>query len=248
MARSNFFTDPDSWFNRGLSRIFDILLLGIITTALCIPVITIGAAITANMDIMLRIALKKDDKIVKGYFQAFGKNFLKSTLIWLIYLVVGAMVGGAAVITLGGFLTMDSTIRVIMAILSIIMVILYGFSISYVFALQARYENKIFTTILNSLLIAISNFPQSAVMLGLTAGLTVLGYFFVGLIPLFVIIEFSLVTYISGKLIVPVLAKLGDREAAGEDIYSEEESVIPEEKTEEKKEENKPEKKNRKKK
>ena len=126
MARSNFFTDPDSWFNRGLSRIFDILLLGIITTALCIPVITIGAAITANMDIMLRIALKKDDKIVKGYFQAFGKNFLKSTLIWLIYLVVGAMVGGAAVITLGGFLTMDSTIRVIMAILSIIMVILYG--------------------------------------------------------------------------------------------------------------------------
>ena len=224
--RSNFFTDSDSWFNRGLSRLFDILLLGIVTTALCIPVITIGAAITANMDIMLRIALKKEDKIMKGYFQAFGKNFLKATLIWLVYLVIGALVGGAAAVTLGGFLSMDSTIRVIMSILSIIMVILYGISICYVFALQARYENKIFTTMLNSILIAISNFPQSALMLGLTAGLTVLGYFFVGLIPLFVVIEFSLVTYISGKLIVPILGKLGDKEAAGEEITEEE---VPEE-------------------
>ncbi len=224
--RSNFFTDSDSWFNRGLSRLFDILLLGIVTTALCIPVITIGAAITANMDIMLRIALKKEDKIMKGYFQAFGKNFLKATLIWLVYLVIGVLVGGAAAVTLGGFLSMDSTIRVIMSILSIIMVILYGISICYVFALQARYENKIFTTMLNSILIAISNFPQSALMLGLTAGLAVLGYFFVGLIPLFVVIEFSLVTYISGKLIVPILGKLGDKEAAGEDITEEE---VPEE-------------------
>lgn len=219
--RSNFFTDSDSWFNRGLSRLFDILLLGIVTTALCIPVITIGAAITANMDIMLRIALKKEDKIMKGYFQAFGKNFLKATLIWLVYLVIGALVGGAAAVTLGGFLSMDSTIRVIMSILSIIMVILYGISICYVFALQARYENKIFTTMLNSILIAISNFPKSALMLGLTAGLTVLGYFFVGLIPLFVVLEFSFVTYISGKLIVPILGKLGDKEAAGEEITEE---------------------------
>lgn len=219
--RSNFFTDSDSWFNRGLSRLFDILLLGIVTTALCIPVITIGAAITANMDIMLRIALKKEDKIMKGYFQAFGKNFLKATLIWLVYLVIGVLVGGAAAVTLGGFLSMDSTIRVIMSILSIIMVILYGISICYVFALQARYENKIFTTMLNSILIAISNFPQSALMLGLTAGLTVLGYFFVGLIPIFVVLEFSFVTYISGKLIVPILGKLGDKEAAGEEITEE---------------------------
>ena len=219
--RSNFFTDSDSWFNRGLSRLFDILLLGIVTTALCIPVITIGAAITANMDIMLRIALKKEDRIMKGYFQAFGKNFLKATLIWLVYLLIGALVGGAAVVTLGGLLSMDSTIRVIMSILSIIMVILYGISICYVFALQARYENKIFTTMLNSILIAISNFPQSALMLGLTAGLTVLGYFFVGLIPLFVVLEFSFVTYISGKLIVPILGKLGDKEAAGEEVAEE---------------------------
>ena len=46
------------------------------------------------------------------------------------------------------------------------------------------------------------------------------------MIPLFVVIEFSLVTYISGKLIVPILGKLGDKEAAGEEITEEE---VPEE-------------------
>lgn len=224
MARSNFFTDSDSWFNRGLSRLFDILLLGVLTTVLCIPVITIGAAVTANMDIMLRIALKKENRIFKQYFSAFGKNFLKSTVIWILYLLAGLLIGGAVFVTIGGMLTMDQTIRVIMAIVSIIMLIMYGISICYVFALQARYEDKIFNTITNSLLIAVSSFPKSFVMLALTVILCVLGFFFTGLIPLFVILEFSFVTYISGKLIVSVLAKFGDREAAGEEIVAEEET------------------------
>ena len=216
MAKSNFFTDGDSWFNRGLSHLFDVILLGILTTLLCIPVITIGAAVTANMDAMLRLSMKKEGSIFKRYFEVFGKNFVKSTIIWIIYLIVGALIGGAAFITLGGLMAIEPTIRVIMSILSIILIILYGFSISYVFALQSRYENKIFTTILNSILISISNFPRSFVILALTTGLVTLGFFFVGLIPLFVILEFSLVTFVAGKMIVPVLIKLGDKDAAGE--------------------------------
>ena len=70
-------------------------------------------------------------------------------------------------------------------------------------------------------------------MLALTAGLITLGYFFTGLIPLFAILEFSFVTYLSGKLIVPILGKLGDREAAGEEIIEEETDEEPDEETEE---------------
>ena len=79
-AKKNVLTDGDSWLNRGLSRLFDILLFGIITMILCLPVITIGAAITANMDVYLQCALKKDGKLFRRYFKAFAKNFLKATL------------------------------------------------------------------------------------------------------------------------------------------------------------------------
>ena len=222
MAKSNIFTDGDSWLNRGLSHLFDILLLGILTTLLCIPVITIGAALTANMDAMIQIALKKDDKPFKRFFSVFGKNFGKATLIWLIMLIVGALVGGTVAVCLGGFLSMDSTVRVIASIVSIIAALMYCFTFSYVFALQSRYENKVTTTILNALLIGISNFPKSMVLTALTIGLGVLGFFFTGLIPLFVVLGLSFVTFLGGIMIVPILAKLGDDEAAGKEVYEEE--------------------------
>lgn len=223
MAKSNIFTDGDSWLNRGLSHLFDILLLGIITTLLCIPVITIGAALTANMDAMLQIGLKKDNKIFKRYFSVFGKNFGKATLIWLIMLVVGVLIGATVAVCLGGFLSMDSTVRVIATVFSIIMAIMYCFTFCYVFALQSRYENKIFTTIINALLIGISNFPKSILLTVLVIGLGVLGFFYTGLIPLFVVLALSFVTFLGGIMMVPIFGKLGDAEAAGEDVYKEEE-------------------------
>ena len=237
--KKNVFTDGDSWLNSGLSRLFDVIVLGLLTTLLCIPVITIGAAITANMDAMIRFAMKKDEKVYKRYFEAFRKNFLKSTLIWLIMLVVGVLVLGAAYMSYIGVGDVNSTMRIVLVVFTLLMVLLYGFTFTYVFALQSRYENKVTTTILNALLISLSNFPKSVVLFGLTVGLTVLGYIYIGLIPLFVILEFTVVTFIAGKLIVPIFAKLGDAEAAGEEVPVEEEAEeetvgeAPEEKQEE---------------
>ena len=86
--KKNVLTDGDSWLNRGLSRLFDILLFGIITMVLCLPVITIGAAITANMDVYLQCALEKDGKLsiaqvaeMSGFAseESFRRNFRNIT-------------------------------------------------------------------------------------------------------------------------------------------------------------------------
>ncbi|MBR6093426.1 MAG: YesL family protein [Lachnospiraceae bacterium] len=213
----NAMMDNDSWLNVGLSHLFDILLLGIITTALCIPVVTAGPAITANFDVMFRISLKKESSVFKQYFIAFKKNFLKSLVIWLIMLVLGAFIIFSAVVSLGGFVSMDQPVRIGMIIVSIILALIYGFEITYVFALQARYENKIMTTILNALLVSIGNFPKSFGMLLMTGVLVALGCFIWGLIPLFFILEFSFVTFFSSKILLSIFAKMGDDEAAGKD-------------------------------
>lgn len=234
--KKNVFTDGDSWLNSGLSRFFDIIVLGLLTTILCIPVITIGAAITANMDLMLRYAMKKDEGVYKRFFYTFRKNFLKSTLIWLIMLVVGVLVVGAAYMSFVGVGDVGSTMRIILVVFTLLMLVLYGFTFTYVFALQSRYENKVGTTIMNAMLIGLSNLPKSIVLFGLTVGLTALGYVYTGLIPLFVILEFTIVTFIAGKLIVPILAKLGDAEAAGEEVPETEEPDAAKEASEEKEE------------
>lgn len=220
--KKNVFTDGDSWLNRGLSRLFDILLFGIITMILCVPIITIGAAITANMDVYLQCALQKDGKLFKRYFKAFAKNFLKSTLIWIILLVVGLMIGGLVVIVLGDYAKLSEGMKTFISIFSLIMALLYCLTFAYVFTLQGRYENSIGTTIINALIIGVTNFPRSIFMVALTAAMVAIGYFFPGVIPLCVLVEFSFINYFSAKLIVPVLAKLGDKEAAGEYVEEEE--------------------------
>ena len=225
--KKNVLTDGDSWLNRGLSRLFDILLFGIITMVLCLPVITIGAAITANMDVYLQCALKKDGKLFQRYFKAFAKNFLKATLIWIILLIVGLMIAGLVIISLGDYAKLSEGMKTFITIFSLLMALLYCLTFTYVFTLQSRYENKIGTTIINALIIGVTNFPRSIFMIALTAALTAVGYFFPGLIPICVLLEFSFVDYFAAKLIVPVLAKLGDKEAAGE--YVEEESEEAEE-------------------
>lgn len=236
--KKNVLTDGDSWLNRGLSRLFDILLFGIITMILCVPIITIGAAITANMDVYMQCALQKDSKLFKRYFKAFAKNFLKSTLIWIILLVVGLMIGGLVVITLGDYAKLSEGMKTFITVFSLIMALLYCLTFAYVFTLQGRYENPIGTTIINALIIGVTNFPRSIFMVALTAAMVALGYFLPGVIPVCVLVEFSFINYFSAKLIVPVLAKLGDKEAAGEYV-EEEELPEAEEVTEEPKEEEK---------
>ena len=68
----------------GLGRFFDIIIIGILTFVCSLPVITMGAAITAAYDVYIRMALDKDSHVVSTYFRAFGKNFLKATIIHLI--------------------------------------------------------------------------------------------------------------------------------------------------------------------
>ena len=80
----------------GLGRFFDILVIGILTFVCSLPVITMGAAITAAYDVYIRMALDKDSHVVSTYFRAFGKNFLKATIIHLIVLVAAAFVGASA--------------------------------------------------------------------------------------------------------------------------------------------------------
>lgn len=240
--KKNVLTDGDSWLNRGLSRLFDILLFGIITMILCLPVITIGAAITANMDVYMQCALKKDGKLFRRYFKAFAKNFLKATLIWIILLIVGLLIGGLVIISLGDYAQLSEGMKTFITIFSLIMALLYCLTFAYVFTLQGRYENPIGTTIINALIIGVTNFPRSIFMVALTAAMVALGYFLPGVIPLCVLLEFSFINYFSAKLIVPVLAKLGDKEAAGEYV-EEEELPEAEEVTEEAPEEEKNDKK-----
>ena len=89
----NWLLDSDSMFNRFLFRIFDTLMLAVLTIVCSLPIFTIGAAVSALYDMMIKIVLDKDSSLFKSYFKSFKKNFVKGTLIWLICLAGIAFIG-----------------------------------------------------------------------------------------------------------------------------------------------------------
>ena len=173
---------------------------------------------------LLQISEAVDPHLARGEGVAPGHNTCALVAIVGLFddggklmLVLGALIVFSAVVSLGGFVSMDQPIRIAMVIVSIILTLIYGFEISYVFALQARFENKVMTTIVNALVISIGNFPKSFGMLLMTGALVALGCYIWGLIPLFIILEFSFVTFFSSKILLSIFAKMGDDEAAGKD-------------------------------
>ena len=84
------FLAPDSGFMRGLSDAVDAIWINILMLITSIPIITIGAALTAGHDATRR-TLSGEGTATRNYFAAFRSNFAKSTGYWLIFGTTGAL-------------------------------------------------------------------------------------------------------------------------------------------------------------
>ena len=84
------FLSPDSGFMRGLSDAVDAIWINILMLITSIPIITIGAALTAGHDATRR-TLSGEGTATRNYFAAFRSNFAKSTGYWLIFGTTGAL-------------------------------------------------------------------------------------------------------------------------------------------------------------
>lgn len=205
--------DSDSLPIKFLSRTFDMLLIAVLTILCSILFITVGAAMSAMYDVTIRIVLDRDNGILKPYFRAFAKNFKKGTLIWLICLTGLVFVGANFYLLTVATEGLPEGVKIGVTLVVLIVTVLVGFVVIYAFPLQARYENSVITTLKNALFISIAQFPRSIGLLFANAVALFLGWIAPGVIPLVLVAEFSLVTYITAYNMVKVFVALGDKDA-----------------------------------
>ncbi len=151
---------------RFLNRLGDLIWLNVLTILFCIPVVTIGAAVTAMYQVSLRMVKNEEGRIGASFVQAFKENFRQSTLIWLI--------GGGV----GAFLAFD--IRLLGQVsygfvqpYKILLFVLFLFVLMFtVFALvtAARFENTLKNTIKNGILFCVSHIFKSILMFAVMVG------------------------------------------------------------------------------
>ena len=76
-----------------LSKVADMMILNLLVLFCSLPIITMGASLTAMHYLALRVVRNEEYYISKDFFKSFKMNFKQATLMWLFMLVVGALIG-----------------------------------------------------------------------------------------------------------------------------------------------------------
>ena len=158
------FLSPDSPFMRGLSNLIDAIWINILMLVTSIPVITVGAALSAGHDASRRSILG-EGRVTSNYFRAFANNFPKATLMWLLFCPIGAGVVASWI-----FLQITPLL-----IPKFALTILWIIGFEWVWALQARFENSFGRTLGNAFIFGISH-------IGVTLALAAIDAVYIALI------------------------------------------------------------------
>ena len=194
------FNLSDNPIARALGRIFDLVVLNLIFIICSLPIITIGASVTAMYAVMLKMVKNEEGYIVKGFFQAFKDNFKMATKAWLIMLPFGLLIYMNVLLS-----TEMPAFGQVFLVIFIVIGMFASFSGVYVFPLIARYENSLKATFKNAFLLAIGRLPFTILLVFLH----VVPLVFMILDPLFFVygiliwfaIGFSLVTWFCSKIL-----------------------------------------------
>lgn len=137
---------------RSVTKMTSLVLLNVLFLLTCIPIVTIGAAISSLYTMTLQMCRNEESYILRSYLKAFRQNFKKATEIWTLFLI-GILILGIdfrIVITLEN-LPVRIFVTVLLAVLFILLMV-----ISYAFPLIAAYENTLGHTMKNSFILAMS--------------------------------------------------------------------------------------------
>ncbi|MBL1224085.1 YesL family protein [Enterococcus sp. BWR-S5] len=150
---------------RYMMRLYQIMLLNLLLIISSLPIVTIGAAITAAYGTAFKMQQHTEGNLFHTFIQKFKEEWKKSTVVWLSilgliilawigYPVIRALLFSSQISFYGGMLLV--TIGSLMTL--------------YLFPLFARFENKLSATILNALLLAIRHIPYSILVFLLCVG------------------------------------------------------------------------------
>jgi uncharacterized membrane protein YesL len=158
--------DWDGPLMEALSKLADIAICNVAFCLLCLPIFTIGAALTAlYSSVQLLIDDMDDGLILRHFFRAFKQNFKQSTLLWLLCLLAAAFLG-CFYWAIGN---LDGTLGRAYQVSFYLLVILFLMGFQYLFPLQARFSNTLRGTVKNAWLLSVSALPCTLGSVALTA-------------------------------------------------------------------------------
>ncbi len=200
--------DYDGPLMRALIYLGDLILLNVLFLLCCLPVVTSGASAAALYTVAFHNLDGKGSHVCRQFFTAFGANFKKATLQWLVMLAVaGLLYADFCIIT-----QTDFAGKTVVEVLFVVILSLYLPTLTFLFPLQAYYENTVAKTLKNAVALGIAKLPQSVLLIALYGLPLIILYFnaalFFRLLPFWLIIGMAASAQLAARLLHRIFRKL----------------------------------------
>ena len=196
---------PEAPIWKFMELFVELVKLNIIFLLTSLPIVTIGASITAMNSVCFKLREKRVGYIVDDYFNAFRGNFKNSTITWIVflcYLVTLVMAINSRALNLGTIIMLGIASSMVLTV------------VIYALAMFARFDNGLLDTIVKASLIGVVGIPYIIVIMLMMIALTMATFttyltMFIAL-PMWILFGFSTVGYISAVFYLRVFRRFTD--------------------------------------
>lgn len=191
--------DLDNPFFRFVAKLVDVVWLNIIWIIFSLPVVTIGASTTAMYSVTMKMARDREGYVFQNFWKSFKENFKQATLIWIILLIVGTVLGTDIYYfssSTSKYANLGFAVMIGLSSLALC-------TAEYVFPLQAQFENSVKQTIKNAFIMCVRHLPWTVLLLCIYAAVAFCVYIAAILVGVFIFGLTAFITsYIYNKIFI----------------------------------------------
>jgi uncharacterized membrane protein YesL len=201
---SRFFNQGNPFF-RIMGVAFDLAQLNVLTVLCCLPVVSVGASLTAMHTVLWKMIRGEETYVRADFVASLKRDFRQATYGWLVFAAVAAVLGVDA-LAAGGFARPWRLAALAVVVAMGCAVLLFA---QYFFMLVSRYENSLLAHLRNAALLSFGFLPRSVAMLAIVLGcaaLCIMGGF--AGIPLVLLFGIALPQYCCAWVYRPIAERL----------------------------------------
>lgn len=197
---------------RFIGKFCDVMILNVLWVLCSIPVVTIGASTTAVYYVTLKLVRDEEGPTIRSFFKSFKENFRQATIIWLIMLAAGCLLGFDLYFFLEIQIT-PSVLRTVMLAIFGGFLMIYLFVLMLVFPLQARFYNPVKRTLFNAFFMSVRHIGHTVGMMIMDVLVVMAAVFVLPMLQaLLLLFGFPLFAFLNSYVIVGIFDKYMPKE------------------------------------
>ncbi len=174
-----------------INTLCNFVVLNLVFLISCLPVVTIGTALSSLYYVTLREARGEYGYLVRTYIKEFRKNLKSGTAAFAVLFVIGAVI----LFNLAFWFNLGGIPAAVITGLMAVGAIVWLFTFTYTFPLIARFNNSTKQTLINAFCLMMSNVQATLALLLIYVMVLFLCVFLVPMKLMMVLFGFAFIAY-----------------------------------------------------